>query len=281
MILMRLLVAFPLFSGALALREGPSTPPQRSLLKRAHLRQQSAWVPFVEKVTPVLAQNSRQSEEARFLLIVSAQRSASTSLTQTLAQQHECVYNCNEFFGGAQVDVQCREFKHIGEGEEALGRIQLARDDLCEHGMHEDFSNPGKPVEAAQECRDTCMVALKLFVGHGIFGQELADLLAHPQARVVVLERDPAERWCSLQEAMANHDWGIEPSHWERADNSTRPPCDHKASPELLEQHQGWYEEVRSILSERSIPHVEVPFDAFVQDSEAVTAKIWEFVEAH
>eukprot|EP00448_Togula_jolla_P004331 CAMPEP_0170612264 /NCGR_PEP_ID=MMETSP0224-20130122/23630_1 /TAXON_ID=285029 /ORGANISM="Togula jolla, Strain CCCM 725" /LENGTH=289 /DNA_ID=CAMNT_0010937755 /DNA_START=45 /DNA_END=914 /DNA_ORIENTATION=- len=242
-------------------------------------REAGEWVPFVKDVT-LVTMEKQQVEEARFVVIVSAQRSASSSLAQGLSQQHDCIYNCNEFFG-VRTNKQCRDFKHSGEGEAPLGRILLARDDLCEVGVHDDIGNPGKPATAAQECRHSCIVALKLFVGHGLRGQELEELLSHSQARVVVLERDPQERWCSLQEAEANNDWGTDPSHWKTATDSSRPPCLGEVPADLLEEHQGWYDEARRILSEHSISHIEVPFDAFARDSEAVIAKIWEFVEAH
>jgi len=245
---------------------------------------QSAWAPFAQNVTIVETEEAieaekaeaKASEEPGFIIIVSAQRSASTSLAQALSKENTCVYNCNEFFGRG-TSRQCEPYKHFSL--KPLMRIQQAREELCELGIYADFNNPAKPDSARETCRHRCVVAAKLFPNQGVKGQDLEDLLLHPQARVVVLERNPNDRWCSLQHAEDTGDWVTIPTHWENS-TGVRPECIDEAPADVLQQHLDWYEGVRGILSRHSKPRVEIPFEAFVGSIPAVMSQISEHLTA-
>jgi len=215
-----------------------------------------------------------------FVVVVSQMRSGSTNLTMELSRRHICLYDCNEYFGHSAA-LSCR---HAVKGdnvsirrESPLASMKTAREHLCSTRMPKCWHNTNVPKNVRKQCSKGCVTTIKLFDQHWVHGEKLFQLMQYGGTRVIVLERNPAKRKCSLDWALKKGDWGVDPSKHTYKSLGKRPPCPAQAPADFLKQHQRWYGEVRWWLAKNSIQRLEVNFDAYMEDRESVLKEIQRF----
>ena len=189
---------------------------------------------------------------SEMVIIASSQRSGSTELCSSIAA-HPCVLGFNEFFNNGRPGQEQRQ---SGRAYEFLGSPQA----FAERGLRGNVLRSLRTVRAkacqaidAQHaasneplCGPRCAVVFKLFQGH-LEHAGAMQLLHHPNATVVVLERSTDDIWCSLTHARAHGDWGTHPTLGHRM-NHHSAGCANKTAPKAAfeQKHRGWYAFVRS-----------------------------------
>jgi hypothetical protein len=222
---------------------------------------------------------SFENKSASVIVIASGMRSGSTELCGHIAQ-HRCVIGLNEYFsdGSNGNKLQSgRSSEFLGElpelfenrGQHAVESLQMVHERAC---AELDAKHTGNNE---QTCENNCAVVLKLFPTHDhVLKSEIVDLIGQPRTVVVVLERDPADRECSLNWARSTNDWGIHPSA-----NHTynRDFCASTATDAFKEAHDSWFGFVRSTIKRSQRPSIEVPFSAWISPatSEVIVKTIW------
>jgi len=217
-----------------------------------------------------------------FVVVVAQQRSGSTNLTMELSRRHLCLYDCNELFDHSAA-IPCRR---TAKGNKTtvdmrraapLATMKSVREHLCSTRMPRCWHNTNVPENVRTQCSKGCITTIKLFDQHLVHGEKLFQLMKYGGTRVVVLERNPAKRKCSLDWAKGTGDWGVDPTKHKQEMRWKRPPCPAQAPADFLKQHQDWYREVRQWLAKNDIPRLEVNFDAFMEDGAVVLKEIKRF----
>jgi len=199
--------------------------------------------------------------------VISGQRSASSALTRRIsALSNGTVVDWNELFGG-----------HSSEINEAqtMDSSKFIPPDL----FWAKCDDPVKALTTGLErwCalrgnRGKCAVVIKVFGKHCLNWKnkaaQLDDLLTYAGALPVILERDAAKRECSLTWAAETNDWGSTPELHAKitATNKSlpeRPPCPENASDQFQAEHDKWFGHARTILKNATIPHIEIPAEAY------------------
>jgi len=198
--------------------------------------------------------------KVRVVTVISAQRSASTALQGRISElSNGAVVSWNELFNvGPSQTGNSREFippeLFWSRCRRPVDALTAGLQRLCE-----------------RKGRDDCAIVFKLFPVHCLrwhdLAQQLRDILTFPDTLPVILERDPAARECSLNWANRTNDWGTSPEgHKEFAlghDLAERPPCPETASGDFLQKHDAWFALARRTLRNASLPHLEVPAEAY------------------
>ena len=195
-----------------------------------------------------------RGESCRVIAIVSAQRSGSSELATKVSSLSEGrVENWNEALDWWAVK-QGYNFSHY------------VSDDDLEHTC----DRPLETVMTAVENRcsfEPCGAVLKLFDQHCHKWENttnLDDILGSKDVCVVVLERNPGDRKCSLDWAKEMGDWGIRPGNHLPIE---RPPCppEDPRDPFIMSHHR-WFNRVRDILHAANMPFLDIPSESYIHD---------------
>jgi len=249
----------------------PSTEPSAAAAKdlpgAAHARSLGVqWEPFVNGTKVLGPAEKFNQTPGELVVVVSEPQSGSMSLTMELSRRHLCLYDCNELLG----DIPAIPCRHAVWHENWRDRKRLAldvtreaRDKLCSTRMPKCWHNPNVPADVVRQCWRGCSTASYLFHEHEVHGKKLLELLWFRGTRVIVLERDPSMRKCSMDK---NN--GV---------LAKTAPCPAQAPANFTKLHKQWYGEVRYYLEKNDIPRLEISFDAYMKDREKVMSSIKEF----
>ena len=188
-------------------------------------------------------------------MIVSGQRSGSSNLALTIASlSSDRVLDWNEVF-------------NFGPGQTSIGRWlnASASERRCEA--------PSATLTAALRNAKKGAV-LKLFDMHCSKWHDRAsldDLLNLENACYIVLERNPADRECSLSRALNTSDWSITPEdHAHHSDYSDRPACPEQASPNFAKDHDEWFQMVRTTLHKHAKPFFDLRSETYINNFQPI-----------
>jgi hypothetical protein len=196
-------------------------------------------------------------------------RSASTEVSLQVSLGVGCTVNFNEFFEGkaGQTIASNGESKRFWEAkyDTPLASLRASR------AIHCRTEPPS--------CGGHCTGVIKLLGTQSVHGPKLQELLPSSSTLVVVLERDPDHRFCSLMWARKTGDWGTNPSAHESAKSrlgirEKRPPCTQRAPHEFRQPHDRWYSELRGMLRAASKPYIDVRSDDFMARPDGVREMI-------
>ena len=194
-----------------------------------------------------------QTPQSDYIIVAARQRSGSSTLSSVIGG-HPCAVNANEIWTNqpSQDILGAHEFTELDEHEirqyprEFLSQIHGPLCDLSmENGMIDSFC-------------DKCTIVLKMFDIHSISPDGIKNLMSDKDISFVVLERDVQKESCSLQLAHQKGDWGTTPGqHKIKADFQCVP-----ASPEFVQNHDYWFNNIRKELANHGRFFLHVPFDA-------------------
>merc|ERR1712070_1040370 len=167
--------------------------------------------------------------------------------------------NCNELFHEAsnQSSEECSQLIPHGvfdNRNQPSNRLKTAL------GLHKSFC--GELVFQSS----TCFIAFALYDSHVAFSADggaldtsVGDLLLHPGARVIVLERDPKEEECAQQWAQKNQVYGVLPQYHQRGWDIYRESCLRTPlSAQLQKEHTAWFGAVRDVFRRAGRPFLDL-----------------------
>jgi hypothetical protein len=227
--------------------------------------------------------NITLSPPMEYVVFVTRQRSAGSVLPNALVADMpgwRSLY-CNEIFHvfANQTSEECIQlvtdetFRTRNQELKRLETVRAMRNSLCST----------VPVPTY------CFVSFELFDFHVLFqpGEKMlaapaADLLLHPGARVIVLERNAKEEECSLQWAKKENDYASRPQIHRPGYELFKESClQTPVAPEFQRAHNAWYAAVRSTLRNASKPFMDVSsadlFERYGQTFDSVFDFITDF----
>ena len=246
------------------------------------------------------------SAPVQFVVVAASPRSASTSVTEEIAD-HRCSISFNEMFSnktgnlwhpqgmrnqslgclypeGAPCEgIQggCFSGWFRGRFYHALETLTALSNSWCQR-KHDGRSSP------APSCNGKCVVAIKLFgpdlfrspMGEREFNaykDSLARLMTYNGTRVVVVERDAADDECSYNYSKRTNIWHGGNKKLETGWKNHN--CHKQPSPRFAYGHKKWYDWVRGTLQKGHMPSLELPFETFVADVPEARRRLRAFAD--
>jgi hypothetical protein len=209
--------------------------------------------------------------DVQFVAVVSRPSSGggelSAALGAVLPKYNWASLNCNELFHEAsnQSVEECAQ--------------------LIPHDTFHNRNQPSKRLETALAMHNswcsrqrtdsrTCYIAFALYDAHVAFGAgqsrldtSVGELLLHPGARVVVLERDAKEEECAQQWAQKNRDYGVLAQYHQRGWDIFRDSCvKTPLSAKFRREHSAWFGAVREVLLRAGRPFLDLSTQDLLSD---------------
>merc|ERR1712032_987379 len=206
------------------------------------------WAPIVHQPT-LIGWPGRPEQKASFIAIHSDSHSGSAALSLGFARRDACAYECHQFFGrgmGSKCEHLVSEQRWSERWSEPLQVMQEVHHKICN-----------------KTCSFKCRIVFELFPGHYQDLSRATDLLIDHRMRNILLERNPADRWCSKVWSEIHKDWG--------------PSCPRRAPLDFEGPHREWFRQVRKLLAEHDTQRLEVPFESAWRNTSDVIARMYEF----
>lgn len=253
----------------------------------------------VVKLYPDFAKSEQNSTiiesfNTEFVLIISNQRSASTSVAHAIGS-NKCATSFNEFLGNSEHYssglapsergcVETRQCDFIGGGcrgtmwrnriTNFLDTYNKTRNEWC--GRRHNY-----PSSPWSNCGETCVISSKI---HGIYFKkedqqeryQLKRMMGYPGTRVVVVERlDKAKQQCSLRYSKDTGVW-----HGGNRTKQTKwmqKHCTGNVTESFEKIEREWYGWVRMSLAELNKTYLDLPYEVFTSDAPNAEARLHVF----
>ena len=127
------------------------------------------------------------------------------------------------------------------------------------------------------------MVSLEMHLDNyveGVTDPDWVRLVTAKDVRAVVVQRNTSETYCSIQRAMANHDWGHVPAaHKHQVTYNSSKPCNLSSDKarDFVATVPRKFDATRAALAAAGRPFLELPFSEYIANTSRAAARVYAF----